>query len=64
MKECCSHNAAARLTSLRVKKDLSKLMDVIHKPRESAPMNCDIVTDKNIYIESLTYSGMGTNTTF
>ena len=63
IKECWCIHASARLTALRVKKSLTKLMDGIQKPKEDLSLNCEIITDKNIYMDTLTYSSTNTNLT-
>jgi len=52
MKDCWKQNASARLPSLRVKKTLSKLMDMIKPPPTNTSLSEELAAfqDVNIHI--------------
>jgi activin receptor type-1 len=54
IKECWNENPSARLTALRVKKTLSKLMDTL-KPKNNSLYTTPLIKDVNnvnIHVES------------
>lgn len=52
MKDCWKQNAPARLSSLRVKKNLSKLMEMVKPAPSSTALSEEyaIISDVNIHI--------------